>query len=207
MCDTPGRNLYWLLLERDNEVATTLEQVYETFNDGLRSFVRSRVDSPEVAEDILQDVYLKIHSGIGSLHGEENLRAWVYTVARNAVHDHYRSTRETSVLPEIPYEAEDPLNDAMAAGLNASVRAMIECLSPQDRQTLILTEYEGLTQKQLAEQLNLSVPGAKSRVQRARTRLKTLLLACCHFELDNAGRVMNYYPRNRECCSFNDTCN
>jgi RNA polymerase sigma-70 factor (ECF subfamily) len=81
---------------------------------------------------------------------------------------------------------------------------MVDNLLPQDRQALILTEYHGLTQKELAERLGLSVSGAKSRVQRARERLKQQLLDCCHFELDRRGHILDYQPRCH--CCVEDPC-
>ena len=81
---------------------------------------------------------------------------------------------------------------------------MVESLPDDYRQALLLTEYEGLTQRELAERLGLSVSGAKSRVQRAREKLKEMLLDCCHFEFDRLGRVIDYQPKyacftNQEC--------
>jgi RNA polymerase sigma-70 factor, ECF subfamily len=79
--------------------------------------------------------------------------------------------------------------------------------SPDEyRQALLLTEYKGLTQRELAERLGLSFSGAKSRVQRAREKLKAMLLDCCHFEFDRLGKVIDYQPkcaccRDRECGS------
>ena len=64
---------------------------------------------------------------------------------------------------------------------------------------LVLTEFEGLTQVEMAEELGLSVSGAKSRVQRARAMLRDDLLECCHFEFDRLGHVIDYEPRPR-CC-------
>ena len=66
------------------------------------------------------------------------------------------------------------------------------------KQAIILTEYEGLTQK-LAEKLGLSLSGAKSRVQRARLKLKELLLNCCHFELDRFGNILEYHHKSKAC--------
>jgi len=77
---------------------------------------------------------------------------------------------------------------------------MMNSLPELDRQALILTEYRGLTQKELGERLGLSFSGAKSRVQRAREKLKQMLLACCHFELDRQGHIINYQSRC-QCCS------
>jgi RNA polymerase sigma-70 factor (ECF subfamily) len=83
----------------------------------------------------------------------------------------------------------------MEARLSESVREMLDGLSPDQKTALYLTEYEGMTQRDLVAELGISVSGAKSRVQRARARLKALLLDCCHFELDRRGKVVNFYGR------------
>lgn len=84
--------------------------------------------------------------------------------------------------------------------LSEVVKEMLEGLPAGYWEALYLTEYEGLTQKELAERLGISMSGAKSRVQRTRARLRALPLDCCHFELDVCGRVMDFEPP-RECCS------
>lgn len=168
-------------------------------DSGLKRFISARVRDPEAAEDLLQDVYVKVQSSIGSLRDRDRLRPWVYRIARNAVTDYYRRQRTVNEPVETTYVDADPLDEQMAQALLESVRAMILCLPKPYRETLILTEYQGLTQAQLAQRLGISVSGAKSRVQRARSRLKEMLLDCCHFELDRAGRVMNFYPREDKC--------
>lgn len=176
-----------------------VEEIYDRFDAGLRAFIRARVGNPDAAEDVLQDVYLKIHARIDTIRDEEKVRAWVYRVARNVVTDHYRTRRTAAGLGEVPEEALDPVEAELEVELSGTVREMLDGLSPEHREALYLTEYEGLTQRELAQRLGVSVSGAKSRVQRARARLKALLLGCCHFELDARGRVMAYGPR-RECC-------
>jgi RNA polymerase sigma-70 factor, ECF subfamily len=74
---------------------------------------------------------------------------------------------------------------------------MVNELPEPYRQALLLTEYQGLNQKQMAERLGISVSGAKSRVQRAREKLRDMLLNCCHFEFDRRGRIVDYYEH---CC-------
>jgi len=73
------------------------------------------------------------------------------------------------------------------------VRGMLDGLSPDPKTALYLKGYEGTTRRDLAAELGISVSGANSRVQRARARLKALLLDCCHFELDRRGNVVNYH--------------
>jgi RNA polymerase sigma-70 factor, ECF subfamily len=114
-------------------------------------------------------------------------------VARNTITDFYRSDRPTEELGEVSVAPPNPESEDLQLELSRAVRDMMEGLSPEHREALHLTEYEGLTHKELAHKLGISLSGAKSRVQRARTRLKAMLLDCCHFELDRRGKVLNYY--------------
>ncbi len=175
------------------------ESVWAAFDDSLRGFVRSRVRDRHAADDILQEVYLRIHTHIGGLRDEERVQAWVFQVARNAIADHFRRSRPTAVLSDAPFQAENSAEEQAAQALACSVRQFVDALSPNYRDALVLTEYEGLSQAQLADRLGISVPGAKSRVQRARDQLKTALLACCHVQLDRRGGVISYRPRG-VCC-------
>ena len=184
---------------------TTTERVWETFHAPLQQFIRRRVSDDATAEDLLQDVFLKIHQHVETLRDVKKLESWIYKLTRNAIIDYYRSMRQTTSLdvPEALQLPEDLPDEDVVSELFPSVRAMVMSLPAQDRQALILTEYQGLTQKELAERLGLSLSGAKSRVQRARAKLKQQLLDCCHFEMDRRGHVIDYQPRCA-CCSVGD---
>lgn len=184
----------------------TTEHIWEAFHHPLLRFIEKRVADSMSAEDILQEVFLKIHQQIESLKDVKKLESWIYQITRNAIIDAYRRNKviltldEPEVL-ELPGELPD---DDIVSELFPSIRGMITSLPEQDRQALILTEYRGLTQKELSARLGISVSGAKSRVQRAREKLKQMLLECCHFELDRRGHVINYQSRC-QCCTL-DTC-
>jgi RNA polymerase sigma-70 factor (ECF subfamily) len=177
----------------------TTENVWQEFNVGLKQFILKRIPDEQSADDILQEVFLKIHTGIGGLRDREKLPAWVYQIARNAIYDYYREERTSVELAEVPYLPDDPYDDVVAE-LAPCIRHMVESLPARYRQALILTEYEGLSQKALSEQLGLSFSGAKSRVQRARQQIKQMLLDCCHFQFDSAGRIIDYQPKCA-CCA------
>lgn len=183
------------------------EQAWQTFHEPLRHFIHKRVADRQSAEDLLQEIFLKIHMHIGTLRDEEKLQSWVYQIARNVITDYYRQkaplypleNTTLSVLvadiPEVNIEAE----------LAPSLTAMLACLPQPYQEALRLTEFEGLTQKELAVRLNLSFSGAKSRVQRAREKLKQALLDCCHFEFDRYGQIIDYQPKC-SCCTANPSC-
>src|SRR5437667_6598619 len=180
----------------------TTEKVWEDFNTGLKRFILKQVQDEPGAEDILQDVFLKIHSHIGSLKESDKLQSWIYQIARNEIADFYRAHKLTSELTEVAYLPEDPFDDVVG-DLLPYVKKLVDDLPPDYRQALILTEYEGLTQRELAERLSISISGAKSRVQRAREKVKLMLLRCCHFEFDHLGRIIDY-ESNCDCCVNQD---
>ena len=95
--------------------------------------------------------------------------------------------------------AEEPGTPELRGELSRCLAPLIERLPGSYRQALVLTEVEGLTQADAASRLGLSVSGMKTRVQRARGRLKDLLLDCCHVELDRRRGVSGYRSRRGQC--------
>ena len=69
------------------------ETLWRAYSDQLLSFIRSRVKDPVIAEDILQDVFLKMHERLHTLKDDQKLQSWMYRIARNAIIDHYRSKK------------------------------------------------------------------------------------------------------------------
>ena len=177
----------------------TLENIWHEFAVKLGQFIRARVADPATAEDILQDVFVKIRARLDQLEDPAKLQGWLYLIARNAIFDHYRTRKETTEVPE-SLPAELPEDDAELEGLKAAFRRMLYSLPEPYRDALVLTEFEGLTQKELADRLGISLSGAKSRVQRGREQLKAMLHECCTFEFDRRGRVIDCAPRAEGGC-------
>jgi RNA polymerase sigma-70 factor (ECF subfamily) len=174
-----------------------LESIWDALASQVRSFIRSRVRDPAGAEDLLQDVFFRIHQKLPTLRASERLDAWVWRITRNAIADHFRRLRPTEPLPE--ETALTPETPADLPDLRPCVRQFVNKLEPAYRDALLLTEWQGLTQDQMGTRLGLSPSGAKSRVQRARTQLKKLLLDCCRFEFDRRGHILEMTPHQKKC--------
>jgi len=181
------------------------EQVWQDYHSRLHQFILSRVDYNADAEDILQDVFLRIHRHIDTLDEADHLQAWIYRIARNAIIDYYRQRRPTEELPP-DLRAPETEEADIRREIGRCLAPMIEALPERYRLALQLTELEGLTQKDLAEREGLSVSGAKSRVQRGRALVKTMLLDCCHFEFDQQGQVVDYARKGDACEPSCDNC-
>jgi RNA polymerase sigma-70 factor (ECF subfamily) len=177
-------------------------KIWEEFSQSLLDFIRRRVNDPDDAEDILQEVFLKIHTKIDTLEDDDRLVSWLYQITRNTIIDYYRTRRPSDELPETLSMDPEPVESAPTAQLAAGLREFMTCLPDKYRRAVVLTELDGLKQTELADRLGISISGAKSRVQRGREMLRQALLECCHFEFDRRGGVLDYTPRP-DCC---DTC-
>ena len=161
------------------------------------AFVEKRVSNRATAEEILQDAFVRSMDKFDTVR--ETAVGWFYRVLRNAIIDHYRTRKETVEVPETLATDHEPETGEME-DLKASFRRMIYSLPEPYREALVLTEFEGLPQQQLAERLGISLSGAKSRVQRGRDQLKAMLHECCTFEFDRRGKVIDCTPRAKAKC-------
>lgn len=171
----------------------------------LRAWLRGRLGNPHDAEDMLQELFLKAlrqdkqfceNEAAGRSFEERpigNARAWLFEVSRNALADRLRLKKEQVELPDdLVHETDEPAAvDSLAACLP---RALAE-LSEEDREAITLCDLEGLNQEDYARLKGLTLPGAKSRVQRARKRLREHLTGACQVRFDAAGKVCCFVPR------------
>jgi len=180
------------------EQAAKTEALWREFQERLRAFVSRRVKRPADVEDILQEVFVRIHRKLETVQQRDSLPAWVFQITRNAIADHYRRLSrvkaegmEKSFEPAAPLETEDPLRE-----ISKCVEPMVAALADHYREALVLTDLQGMTQQEAAVKIGLSLSGTKSRVQRARRQLKKMLLECCRVELDRRGRIVDYSLRD-----------
>jgi RNA polymerase sigma-70 factor (ECF subfamily) len=179
------------------------EAVWANLSADLRRFIRRRIRNDHVADDLLQETFVRVHRHIGTLQGTDRVAAWVYRIARNVIHDHHRkATNSTVALADAdPVDAaEDSLGQARCQSCNW-LDEMIRSLPEGYREAVQLAEIEGLAQQEVANRLGLSLSGAKSRIQRGRVMLRAVLDQCCHFEFDSRGRMIDFEPKpDRRVC-------
>ena len=175
-------------------------EVWETFHAQLRAFIGARVGDSADADDILQNVFVKIHTHIHTLRKQDRLDTWVYQITRNAIIDSYRARHPHQSMPAELGAWDAPQESDPATQIGEYLRILVNGLAPKYRTAIILAEYNGLTSEELGRRLGLSVSGAKSRLQRARSQLRKQLLDCCRFEFDHAGNLLDYEP-NPNCCA------
>jgi RNA polymerase sigma-70 factor, ECF subfamily len=182
---------------------TDLETIYNEFRSRLYSFILKRVKDKDVTEDILHEVFLKIHKKSDQLKDVSKIESWIYSIARNTITDHFRGKKFDEITEEHDEAVEVSEQSDIQKTLNISMRSMILKIPQPYRDALVQADLRRKKQTDLAKKYGLSVSAIKSRVQRARKMLKEMLMQCCHFEFDKFGIVIDYNPI---CCKRCEHC-
>lgn len=206
-------------------IDSTARGAWRDLEAQLRPFVARRVRSAADVDDIVQDVFLRMQRGLSTLRDEERFGPWVYRVARSAIAEHQRARRRhpLATTPVRPDDSPEPssadVSELAALGppdapdaphapdgadgdvgeaereLAMYIAAFIALFPSPYREALTLTELQGLTQREAAEMVGVSLAGMKSRVQRGRQLLREVIEACCIIALDGRGQVISCEPR------------
>jgi RNA polymerase sigma-70 factor, ECF subfamily len=180
----------------------------EQLRSAIRAFVLGKVKDPTLADDVTQETLIRLHKKADSLRDTDRLHAWVFQIARNAIADHFRAAKPTDPFDEqlhaqpatTPSETPTAEEETLQQDLAAYVRSVVNDLPDIYRQALQLTEFQGMSQVDLARQLGLSTSAAKSRVQRARAMVRDQIERCCHWETDRYGKVLDVQPKSPARC-------
>ena len=172
---------------------TCVLRAWRAHEGELRGYLTHQLHDPHLAADLLQEVFVRaLRQGKGFCR-LDNARAWLFQVARNALVDHHRLARETVEVPEdMPGEESE---HEPIAGLSECVARVLSELLPEDRDIIEQCELEGVKQKDYAARNGLTLPAAKSRLLRARQRMRERMSAACQVKFDEIGRVADHVPR------------
>ena len=182
------------------------EAIWRDLRRPLLAFITRRVSDADAAEDILQEIMLRIYRW-GSDHTEpESTTAWLYGVARHAIIDHYRRAAARREQPagtyldlHPPESPPDEVPEQVRREVAGCLAPLVAQLPPKYRDAVQLTDLDGLTQAEAAARSGLSPSGMKSRVQRGRHQLRTMLEQCCEIALDPRGGIAEFSPRTQAC--------
>lgn len=153
-----------------------IQNIWKDLHKELQKFIFFKVKNKQLSEDILQDVFLKIQLNVHNLKDSSKLTSWVYQITRNTILDHFRKDNNLFSLESI--DIVDADNDINFSKLSDCINNKINNLPNKYKEALLLTILKDFSQIELAEYLGISYSGAKSRVQRGKEKVKTLVLNC-----------------------------
>jgi RNA polymerase sigma-70 factor (ECF subfamily) len=181
------------------------EKLWEEFGPPLRGFLARRVPAGVDADDLVQDVFLRVIRSVSTLRSTDRPEAWLFQIARNALRDslrvrHRKDGRTDSLDLDLPADPDPAADRAAEAELAPCLTAMIDRLAEPYRTAIILTSLQGVTLADAARRAGLSISGMKSRVQRGRDQLRQMLVTCCAIAVDVRGGVSDFHRREPGAC-------
>ena len=181
-------------------IMTDTTSIWTGFSRHLRRYLIQRVRCKQDADDLLQEIFIKIHLKLPTLSKRESLPAWVWQITRHTLLDYYKQKRFAVVeIEQANAQSADLSPVEFNQWMADCVQPFLELLPEQQREALQLADLQNISQKELAQQWNIGYSGAKSRVQRARAELHGLFTQCCQIEADKYGNLMQVNCLEKTC--------
>lgn len=183
------------------------DSLWDEFNDKLLNYIKSKVSNQHDAEDILQNVFIKIYKNVENVENSEALKSWIYRITKNTVIDFYKKKKDVSVEPETLHFIEDETEEAdnMNEEVAGCLSGILFELPGKYQEVFDMYEKQSMKHKEIAEALDITVSASKVRLKRAKEMFKDKLLKCCDFEVDAYGNVLDYKPKS-DCADCNGDC-
>ncbi|MGJ8745126.1 sigma-70 family RNA polymerase sigma factor [Polaribacter sp.] len=172
------------------------KEVWTSYSEDLKRFIISKVKNVTIADDILQNTFIKIHTKLHTLKDVTKLKSWCFTVARNSILDYWKSTNQTFEIAN--FEAETTLEENIHTEQDC-LRGILKSLPKKYRDPLFLADIKGLKQQEVATQLHQSLPTTKSQIQRARKLIAQGFMDCCGFVINNEGHLVGEIQEKADC--------
>lgn len=186
MADFDERDLIRQCQKGDVQAFRHLVEHYE---DRIYGLACSILGDPEAARDAAQEAFVRVYRALGGFEGRSSFYTYLYRVATNVclTFAQREQRRPDRVSIEGMQEASDmaldrflgtdePQNDIERIGLREEIQKVLNHLSPEHRAVVIMKDIEGFSQEEIADVLDVSVGTVKSRLSRARARLRDLLM-------------------------------
>lgn len=182
----------------------TFQDIYSAFNEKIRRYLARMVNETE-AEDLAQEVFVKISRGLEDFQEKSSLSTWIYKIATNTALDRLRelSLERGTVIVQGENEEEESENSYLLAEghkpsletalirkeMNDCIRSIAEGLKESYRTVLVMSDFEELSSGEIAHILGISADTVKIRMHRARTRLREELKAKCNLYRDDRNEL------------------
>lgn len=180
------------------EECCNINEVVKEFYNYLKSYIFGKVKDKTLADDIVQEVMVKLIETHQKSKDIENIKAWLFQVSRHTIYDYYKKNNLDFNI-ENDWNIEDESGSEISKIMVSDyVIPMIKMLPKDYAVPLMLSDIDKIPQKDIAKQLNLELSATKMRIQRARTKLRALFVECCHLEYDRQGNFIG--------CTIKDSC-
>lgn len=159
--------------DKTSEAENAFREIYRRYSPRLHAYCHKIFNHEATAEDIFQETFMRFYQYVGSSDSKVNVPGYLITIARNLSLNHKRRAEKITYTDELRTESHDPNNDNKE--LLDLISMALEILDFNYKEAFILREYNGLSYNEIAEVTGISVTNAKTRVFRAKKKIKKIL--------------------------------
>lgn len=156
---------------RNGKHTEALAQLYERYRERLLRYCSRLLKDTQLAEDAVQNVFMKLHAERDSIRNAQSLQSWIFTVARNEAFEELRRRKGEKVDEEIVWEGDLPDEELSKKNRHEVIETVLSALYPTFREVIILREYEQLSYEEIAQVTDTTMSSVKSRLFKARKAL------------------------------------
>jgi len=165
-------------------------EIWEDYKSSLLGYIKKRVADNDDANDILQDVLLKSYQFCSKGKTVLHLKSWLYKITQNTIIDYYKKSNKNIPFDIDPRYEQD--EHSLIGEASDYIKVLLKLLPDEYAIPLYMYDLEGIDQKTISKNLNLTLPNTKSRIQRGRLKLKERFLECCIVEFDENGEMVSF---------------
>lgn len=172
------------------------QDIWKLHADDIKYFIFSKVKDEVVAEDLVQETFIKVHTKLNTLKDKDKLKSWLFSIARYTVMDYFRSKKIVYEMTDEDFIFEEQKLEHTEADC---LHGIIKSLPKKYRDPLFLSDVKGLKQQQIADQLHLPLPTIKSQIQRGRKLIAQGFVDCCDFVINDEGFLVGEIKDKADC--------
>ena len=173
------------------------KNIWNEYHSDLERFITNKVKDDQVAKDLLQEVFIKVHTKIEQLADSAKLKSWLFSIARNTVMDYFKSLPNTQEFTDgtLPSEVDEISNHTEQDCLPG----IINHLPNKYKRPLYLADIKGVKQSTIAEKLKRPLPTIKSQIQRGRKLIVQGYMDCCDYKINKKGKLVGDRKEKADC--------
>jgi len=172
------------------------QEIWNLYSEDIKRFILSKVKDAVVADDLLQETFIKVHTKLHQLQDETKLKPWLFSIARHTVSDYFRQHNFKYEIDDIDLVFNE---QQQAHSEHDCLRGIIKSLPKKYRDPLFLSDIKGVKQQDVAKQLDLPLPTVKSQIQRARKQIAQGFMDCCGFVMNDKGYLVGEVKAKKDC--------
>lgn len=167
-----------------------INEIIREFYDYLKAFIYNKTKDKSIAEDIVQNVMIKLVESYHKNTEITNVKAWLFQVSRNCISDYYKANNKTHLASNIISDFNAQTHSIPELLTSDYIVPMIRLLPEKYAIPLEKSDIDKIPQQDIANLLNISLSAAKMRIQRGRVKLRELFVECCNIEYNKDGQLI-----------------